>query len=172
MRKSVFALLAAILALAVCSVSFADAPDDGWDRCSEEWGEEHWENGEWDGALRGYVLCNTLTLRSEPSDSAPAICTLDYGAKLYVGFPAEDNDEWYDATYMADVHASGYVKIAYVLLEPYWFESDAATPIYAYPSEDAERVALMPRGKRVAVIRETDDYYVVSLRGAAGFILK
>ena len=118
------------------------------------------------------MLCNTLTLRSEPSDSAPAICTLDYGAKLYVGFPAEDNDEWYDATYMADVHASGYVKIAYVLLEPYWFESDAATPIYAYPSEDAERVALMPRGKRVAVIRETDDYYVVSLRGAAGFILK
>ena len=64
------------------------------------------------------------------------------------------------------------VKIAYVLLEPYWFESDAATPIYAYPSEDAERVALMPRGKRVAVIMETDDYYVVSLRGAAGFILK
>ena len=62
MRKSVFALLAAILALAFCSVSFADAPDDGWDRCSEEWGEEHWENGEWDGALRGYVLCNTLTL--------------------------------------------------------------------------------------------------------------
>lgn len=172
MRKSVFALLAAILALAFCSVSLADAPDDGWDRCSEEWGEEHWENGEWDGALRGYVLCNTLTLRSEPSDSAPAICTLDYGAKLYVGFPAEDNDEWYDATYMADVHASGYVKIAYVLLEPYWFESDAATPIHAYPSEDAERVALMPRGKRVAVIRETDDYYVVSLRGAAGFILK
>ena len=105
MRKSVFALLAAILALAFCSVSLADAPDDGWDRCSEEWGEEHWENGEWDGALRGYVLCNTLTLRSEPSDSAPAICTLDYGAKLYVGFPAEDNDEWYDATYMADVHA-------------------------------------------------------------------
>ena len=90
----------------------------------------------------------------------------------FLGFPAEDNDEWYDATYMADVHASGYVKIAYVLLEPYWFESDAATPIYAYPSEDAERVALMPRGKRVAVIRETDDYYVVSLRGAAGFILK
>ena len=107
MRKSVFALLAAILALAFCSVSLADAPDDGWDRCSEEWGEEHWENGEWDGALRGYVLCNTLTLRSEPSDSAPAICTLDYGAKLYVDLPDSDADEWYKVNYMPDVDASG-----------------------------------------------------------------
>ena len=73
---------------------------------------------------------------------------------------------------MPDDHASGYVSSAYVLLDPEWYESDAATPIYAYPSEDAKRVALMPRGKRVAVITETDDYYVVSLRGAAGFILK
>lgn len=70
------------------------------------------------------------------------------------------------------IHASGYVSSAYVLLDPEWYESDAVTPIHAYPAETAKCIALMPRGKRVAVISETDDYYVVNLRGAAGFILK
>lgn len=173
-KGSSASFITALLALALCSVSLADADVDDWNRCSEEWVEEHWDNGEWDGVQRGYVLCNTLTMRLEPSESAAALCALDYGAKLYVYLPNDNNDEWYHVVYMPEnaEHAEGYLKGAYVLLDPEWYAPTVNTPIYAYPTEDAKRVALMPRGKRVAIIYKTDEYYIVSLRGASGYILK
>ena len=70
------------------------------------------------------VLCETLTLREEPSFSSKAVQTLNYGdLPIVVG-------------------------------------------------ADAPKIALLDEDPRLPILKEEGDWYVVSLRGAAGWIHK
>ena len=119
------------------------------------------------GALgTGYVLCESLSVRDEPSSAALPRATLEYGQTFDI---MQADGEW------CRVHldgASGWANFQYVLMNPQYITTAAETPVYAYAGPDAKRVALIDANTTLAVIAETEGYYIVSLRGASGVMMK
>ena len=133
---------------------------------------------EWNGYPNGYVLCETLTLRESPDVTAPAMTTLTYGEQPTI---IEEEEGWYQVvssirdpqTGMIVGRMQGWVRAEYLLDSPAFFPPDAETPVYALPATDAKRVALLDADSGpYAIIAEYADYWVISLRGASGFVFK
>ena len=133
---------------------------------------------EWNGYPNGYVLCETLTLRESPDVTAPAMTTLAYGEQPTI---IEEEEGWYQVvssihdpqTGMIVGRMQGWVRAEYLLDSPAFFTPDAETPVYALPATDAKRVALLDANSGpYAIIAEYADYWVISLRGASGFVFK
>ena len=133
---------------------------------------------EWNGYPNGYVLCETLTLRESPDVTAPAMTTLTYSEQPTI---IEEEEGWYQVvssihdpqTGMIVGRMQGWVRAEYLLDSPAFFTPDAETPVYALPATDAKRVALLDANSGpYAIIAEYADYWVISLRGASGFVFK
>ncbi|MDR0928144.1 MAG: SH3 domain-containing protein [Oscillospiraceae bacterium] len=114
----------------------------------------------------GYVLCETLTLRESPSAQSAKVGLMEYRATFAI---LEELNGWYRVQVQG---AEGWVPSAYVLKDPAYYAATIETPVLAYPAADAKRVGLIDPGTELAIIAETDDYYIVSLRSASGFIAK
>lgn len=118
------------------------------------------------GAETGYVLCESLSMRESPDSYANVVGSLTYGTT----FPVLQKDgKWW---YVSANGQSGWINSSYALIDPEYFYPATETPVLAYASPDAKRVGLVETGDQLAIIAETNDYYVVSLRGASGFISK
>ncbi len=116
-------------------------------------------------AYDAYVLCDSLTLRSKPDIHSKSLRQLSHGQKLLVSMR---DGEWYHV-YVSQ-HVEGWVKSEYVLVSPALYITEAETPAYAYDSPYAPRVALLSEGETLPIIHTTEEYYVVSLRGASAWI--
>ena len=124
------------------------------------------------------VLCEKLTLRKEPSASAKAIQTLNYGdepivinADLPEG-PQEENGFVYCTVDDSEESPCGWIDASYIYINPAWYVAEQGTVVYAWSDTAAPRVALLEDGARLPILKEEGDWALVSLRGAVGWIQK
>ena len=111
------------------------------------------------------VLCESLTLRDQPSTTAAPLVALPYGTVLTC--TGNGHPGWLEVT--ADGR-TGWVRREFLLLSPQYVTFAAETPVLAWPSSDAPWIGLLDAGVSVPVLGECDGYTVVSLRGASGFV--
>ena len=133
------------------------------------------------GQQLGYqavVLCETLTLRESSSSSSKALQTLNYGdlpivvgADLPAG-PREENGFVYCVLGDSEDSPSGWLNADYLAINPAWYITEKATAVHAWNDSTAPKVALLDKGTRLPILREEGEWYIVSLRGAVGWIHK
>ena len=124
------------------------------------------------------VLCETLTLREEPSASSRALQTLNYGdlpivvdADLPTG-AREENGFVYCTLGDSEDAPCGWINADYIAVNPAWYVTEEKTAVYAWNDAEAPRVALLGKDARLPILKEEGDWYLVSLRGAVGWIRK
>ena len=124
------------------------------------------------------VLCEELTLREKPSSSSRAVQTLNYGDLPIVvgadqpGGAKVENGFVYCVLGDSEDAPCGWLNASYIAVNPAWYVAGKNTPVYAWNDTAAPRVALLEKGTRLAILKEEDDWYIVSLRGAVGWIHK
>ena len=124
------------------------------------------------------VLCEKLTLREKPSSSSKAMQTLNYGdrpivigADLPIG-AKEENGFVYCALGDSEDSPCGWINSDYIVINPAWYVAEKKTTVCAWNNTAAPKVALLDKNTRLPILKEEGDWYLVSLRGAAGWIHK
>jgi len=124
------------------------------------------------------VLCEKLTLREEPRSSSRALKTLHYGdlpivtgADLPEG-ATEENGFVYCTLGDSEDSPCGWINSDYIFINPAWYVTEKQTAVYAWDDTAAPKVALLDRDTRLPILKEVDDWYIVSLRAAVGWIHK
>lgn len=125
--------------------------------------------GEGQIGLQAVVLCETLTLREEPNAASKAVKTLHYGDQIIV---QPETGGW-AACFLSD-HVeggrAGWVSEDYLVIDPTWFRTEEATPVYAWNDTMAPKVALLDPNTTLPILKDEGEWLIVSLRGAAGWI--
>ena len=122
------------------------------------------------------VLCESLTMREKPRASAKAVRTLSYGdLPIVVGAdlpdgPKMENGFVYCSLGDAIDSPVGWLNADYLAINPAWYVTDSETPVYAWSAIDAPRVGLLSKGERLPILKQEAGWYLVSLRGAVGWI--
>ncbi len=115
------------------------------------------------------VLCHSLSVCDERNGKK--VTTLYYGDGTDTIPVIEAWDGW-AKIYYAEGTKTGWVRSEYLLFDPAWYECDEGTRVYAYDDHLAPCVAYLSKGTKRAIIRETEEWVLISLRGAAGWIYK
>ena len=124
------------------------------------------------------VLCDTLTLREKPTASSRAIQTLNYGDLPIVvdadtaSGAKEENGFVYCTLGDSEDAPVGWINADYIFINPSWYVTVKNTAVYAWNDTSAPKVALLDKGTRLPILKEESDWFVVSLRGATGWIHK
>ena len=127
-------------------------------------------SGEGQIGLQAVVLCESLTLRESPSAGAAAVKALPFGAVIIV---MKQEDGWAECVLSDSEDAlSGWVRAEYLVLDPAWYKTSAATPVYAWNEETAPKIALLDADTLLPILKDDGDWLIVSLRGAVGWIHK
>ena len=122
------------------------------------------------------VLCETLTLREKPASSSRAVQTLYYGdLPIVVGAdlpsgPKEENGFVYCSLGDSIDSPCGWINADYLFINPAWYVADRQTAVYAWDDTAAPKVALLDRDVRLPILKQEGGWYLVSLRGAVGWI--
>ena len=131
--------------------------------------------GEGQIGLNAAILCGELSLREAPGTSSRVVKTLKYGELIIV---TEERDGWARCV-LGDSEdaASGWVNADYIVVDPAWYRTEEKTPVYAWNSTSAPKVALLGVNTELfdpktflPVLRDEGDWLLVSLRGAVGWI--
>ncbi len=128
-------------------------------------------HGEGQIGYQAVVLCESLTVRQERSTRSKAVETLHYGDT----FAVQDSwDGWASCFTSDDVDAgqTGWVNSDYIIVNPTWYRTDDATPVYAWNDTMAPKVALLSKGTVLPILKDEGEWLIVSLRGASGWIYK
>ena len=127
--------------------------------------------GEGQIGLEAVVLCESLTVRKEPGASSGAVQTLTYGTRIIV---QPETGGWARCFLSDGVDAgpAGWVNEDYLAIDPAWYRTEAATPVYAWNETTAPRVALLDKNVTLPILKDEGAWLIVSLRGAAGWIQK
>ena len=132
--------------------------------------------GEGQFGLQAVVLCEELSLRENPGTSSKAVKTLHYGDRINVmeneNIRKQSNGWAYCILGDSEDALTGWVNPDYIVIDPAWYRTDAATPVYAWNDTAAPKVALLQKGEFLPILKEDGDWLVVSLRGAVGWIRK
>ncbi len=115
---------------------------------------------------RAVVLCESLSVCD--AREGKKIATLQFGDHFIV---TESWDGW-ATCYASDGSISGWVRSDYIMIDPAYYVTDDDTPVYAWGNTLAPRVALLDPGETLPILLDREDWVVVSLRGAAGWIKK
>lgn len=126
---------------------------------------------EFNGYDKGFVLCESLSLRENPDVTSSILNTLAYGTYCTV---IEDNGYWYNVIYRdkGGQRYSGWVRKEYVLINPNYFTPNGEIPVYAIPSSSSKRIGLISSGTNYPIIGEFNGFLAISLHGASGFVVK
>ena len=124
--------------------------------------------GEGQIGLTAVVLCEELTLRMGSETSAPKVKTLEYGSQIIVDRQADG----FAHCFLGDSEdaTEGWVNADYIIIDPAWYRTEGRTPVYAWDSTGAPKVALLDGGEILPIVANEGDWLIVSLRGAVGFI--
>ncbi len=127
--------------------------------------------GEGQIGLQGVVLCDSLTVREQPSVNTRAVRILHSEDRVIV---MKQEDGWAQICISDAVDAGpeGWVKTDYIVIDPAWYRADSATPVYAWNDTSALKVGLLDSGTILPVLKEEGEWIVVGLRGASGWIHK
>ncbi len=124
------------------------------------------------------VLCEELTLREKPGSSSKALQTLNYGDQpIVVGAdlpkgPKIENGFIYCTLGDSLDSLCGWVNADYIFINPAWYVTEKKTSVYAWNDTTAPKVALLDEDIELPILKEEADWYLVSLRGAVGWIKK
>ena len=126
-------------------------------------------HGEGQIGLQAVVLCETLTVRSQPSAASDAVKTLHYGDLIIV---QPETGGWAGCFLSDDVEGgrAGWVNEEYLAIDPAWYRTENQTPVYAWNDTAAPKVALLEKNTTLPILKDEGEWLVVSLRGAAGWI--
>ena len=122
------------------------------------------------------VLCEKLTLREKPSASSKAIQSLEYGDQPIVinadapTGPEIENGFVYCTLDDSEESPCGWINADYIVINPAWYITEGKTTVYAWDDTAAPKIALLDKGTRFPILKEDGDWYLVSLRGAVGWI--
>ncbi len=133
--------------------------------------------GEGQIGLQAVVLCESLTLRQEPSASSKAVQTLQYRDLINV---TEQVNGWARCVIGdSEDSPSGWVNADYIIIDPAWYRTETKTPVYAWNDTAAPKIALLDANTVfmdpetfLPILKEEGDWLIVSLRGATGWIHK
>lgn len=126
--------------------------------------------GEGQIGFEAAILCEELTMREKPSTSSKIVKTLQYGEVLLV---VKQSGGWaYCALGDSEDALVGWVNADYIAIDPAWYRTEAATPVYAWNDQEAPKVALLSKDTILPILKEEGDWLIVSLRGAVGWIHK
>lgn len=120
----------------------------------------------------GIVISQNVSLRSDRSTGATRLASIPNGTYLDI---LTEQDGWYYVNYYDQKNASplqGWVLSDYIVRDPSFVTTTKATYVYAVPSRSAKKVGQLISGTQLVVIGEYDDFWVVNLRSASGFIYK
>ena len=125
--------------------------------------------GEGQIGLGAVVLCENLTIRREPATNSGTVQTLHAGDRFSV---LKQENGWAQCVLSDDVDAGpvGWVNAEYIKIDPAWFRTEKATPVYAWGDTAAPKVALLDGDTLLPVLKAEGDWLVVGLRGASGWI--
>ena len=131
--------------------------------------------GEGQIGLNAAILCGELSLREAPDASSRVVKTLKYGDLIIV---TEERDGWARCVLGDEENArAGWVNADYIVVDPAWYRTEGKTPVYAWDSTSAPRVALLDANTELfdpntflPVLKDEGDWLLVSLRGAVGWI--
>ena len=124
------------------------------------------------------VLCEELTLREQPGSSSKAVQILNYGdLPIVVGAdseegPQKENGFVYCTLGDSEDSPCGWINADYIVINPSWYVTEKNTPVYAWNDTAAPKVALLDKDIRLPILKEEGDWYIISLRGAVGWIHK
>ena len=118
--------------------------------------------------LSSVVLCNSLSLHDDPSFDSTATQTLKYGDRVIV---MSQQDGWAKVV-LGDSEDSpfGWLDADFIAIDPAWYLTEEDTDVYAWGDTSAPKVALLDEGTLLPILRDDNDWLIVSLRGAAGWI--
>lgn len=120
----------------------------------------------------GVVISQNVSLRESPSTSATRLASIPNGTILEL---LDEQNGWYYVTYWNDKTGSplqGWSLVDYIVRDPAYITTTKSTYVYATPSRSAKKVGQLVSGTQLVVIGEYDDFWVVNLRSASGFIYK
>ena len=124
------------------------------------------------------ILCEKLTLREKPSSSSKAMQILNYGdqpivigADLPTG-AKEENGFVYCTLGDSEDSPCGWINSDYIVINPAWYVTEKKTMVCAWNDIAAPKVALLDKGTRLPILKTEGEWYIVSLRGAVGWIHK
>ena len=124
------------------------------------------------------VLCENLSLREEPNAASKATQILHYGDLPIVvgadrpGGANKENGFVYCTLGDSEDSPCGWINADYIAINPAWYVTEMLTPVYAWNDTFAPKVALLDTDTRYPILKEEADWYIISLRGAAGWIHK
>lgn len=115
------------------------------------------------------VISKTVSIRPTQNANAKAVKKLNYGEHLAV---MSLGNGWCEC-YLSDTEGlSGYVLEDYLAVDPAYITTEEPTAVYAWQDRNAKKVGLLGRGETFPIIRMEGDWLLISLRGAAGWILR
>lgn len=131
--------------------------------------------GEGQIGLHAAILCGELSLREAPGASSKVVKTLKYGDFIIV---TEQRYGWARCVLEdSEYAASGWVNADYIAVDPAWYRTEERTPVYAWNDTSAPKVALLGANTELfdpntflPVLKDEGDWFLVSLRGAVGWI--
>jgi hypothetical protein len=115
------------------------------------------------------VISKNVSVRPTQNANAKAVRKLNYGDHLAV---MSLGNGWCECYLSETEGLSGYVLEDYILIDPAYITTEESTPVYAWQAQNAKRVGLLGRGETYPIIRMEGDWLLISLRGAAGWILR
>ncbi len=97
--------------------------------------------------------------------------TLEYGTQIIV---QPETGGWAQCFLSDDVDEgpAGWVNEDYLAIDCAWYRTEEQTPVYAWDDEMAPKVALLEADTTLPVLKEEEEWLIVSLRGAVGWIHK
>lgn len=119
-------------------------------------------------AREAVVLCRSLSGHLDHDSTSRKMKTLSAGNTFLT---SENIDGWQNCFYEEGKDPI-WVRDFYLAIDPAWYITDGQTAVYAYDDLEAPRVALLGRNEELPVLLETEEWCVVGLRGAAGWIRK
>ena len=115
------------------------------------------------------VISKTVSIRPTQNANAKAVTKLNFGDHLAV---MSLGNGWCEVYLSETDGMTGYVLEDYIVIDPAYITTEESTPVYAWQATNAKRVGLLGRGETYPIIRMEGNWLLISLRGAAGWILR
>ena len=115
------------------------------------------------------IISKNISVRPTQNANAKAVKKMNYGEHMAV---MSLGNGWCECYLSETEGLSGYVLEDYIVIDPAYITTEEPTPVYAWQAQNAKRVGLLGRGETFPIIRMEGDWLLISLRGAAGWILR
>jgi len=137
--------------------------------CAQSFGEIIHPIGPGQMGYDAVVISKNISVRPTQDANAKAVTRLNYGDHL----AAMSLGNGWCEVYLSETEGlSGYVLEDYIVLDPAYLTTEESTPVYAWQSRNAKRVGLLGRGETYPIIRMDGSWMLISLRGAAGWVIR